>query len=83
MSKTNADFKLKGYPTFRLYTKPGVFEEFKEEKLELLELKKFLKKNKINGFFDLNVANQPNPNLKSDSPVMAPPVVTNPAEFPK
>ena len=79
MSKTNADFKLKGYPTFRLYTKPGVFEEFKEEKLELLELKKFLKKNKVNGFFDLKVASQPNPNLKQGAEDMKPVTVTDPA----
>ena len=79
MSKTNADFKLTAYPTLRLYTKPGVFEEFKESKLDLLSLKKFLKKNKVNGFFDLEVSKQVNPNLTPEPT----PIVTNPIEFPK
>ena len=79
MSLTSEDFKLKAYPTFRLYTKPGTFEEFTEDKLDLLSLKKFLKKNHVNGFFDLEVANVTNPELlKTETPL-----VSNPLEFPK
>ena len=46
MSKAyNAEaFGIKGYPTFRLYSKPNVFEEYRGEELNSLDMLDFLKK---------------------------------------
>ena len=37
-------FGIKGYPTFRLYQKPNVFEEYRGEELNSLDMLDFLKK---------------------------------------
>ena len=50
MSKwKNNQFKVTAYPTFRLYTAPKKFVEFKEKELTETSFRKWLVDNKVEG----------------------------------
>ena len=43
---TPRDFAVTGYPTFRLYSMPNIYEEYKGKNLNVADLLAFLKRSK-------------------------------------
>ena len=79
MSKYSPEpFKLNGYPTFRLYSEPKKFVEFKEKELNEKTFRKWLKDEKVEGIEEVKEPEKTpeTPKKKeagSSAPVVPPP----------